>query len=219
MANHIKLHKGNYHSKGNRSIDIDSTVHDISQNKIMIIDKDQIKNDNDDVPEDTQNFQFDNKTENGLNEDEKNYDIEVELTNIENSKVVIELCENIQYTKKEEGVFDTSHFKLDINSKLKMTSNLDKIHQKIIKLFPTVNLFKDVTNDSFMEISQEEIYTRFTFIGIVVTSIMCLLPLWPMIEITIRTKSARVVKPIVPKQDNPYGNFLSADSNLLAFLI
>ena len=48
-----------------------------------------------------------------------------------------------------------------------------------------------------------------TFIGIVVTLIMGLLPFWQMREILIRTKSVRVVTPIVPKEENPYGEFLS----------
>ena len=80
-------------------------------------------------------------------------------------------------------------------------------------------MFKNVNNDDFLEISQEEIYTRFTFIGTLVTSIMCLLPFWQIIEIIIRTKSVKVVTPIVPKEENPYGEFLSSDSDLVAFLV
>ena len=45
-----------------------------------------------------------------------------------------------------------------------------------------------------------------TFIGIIVTLIMGLLPFWQMREILIRTKSVRVVTPIVPKEENPYGD-------------
>ena len=58
-----------------------------------------------------------------------------------------------------------------------------------------------------------------TFIGIVITLIMGLLPFWQMREILIRTKRVRVVTPIVPKEENPYGEFLSTNSNLAAFLV
>ena len=58
-----------------------------------------------------------------------------------------------------------------------------------------------------------------TFTGILVTLIMGLLPFWQMREILIRTKSVRVVTPIVPKEENPYGEFLSTNSNLAAFLV
>ena len=95
-----------------------------------------------------------------------------------------------------------------LNSEYEDTSKLDKIHQKITKFFPTVNLFKDITNDDI--ISKEEIQLCFIIFGILVTSIVCMVPLWQLIQISIRTKSLMIVEPIIPKEDNPYGKFLIA---------
>ena len=244
MTNHTKIPEDTDQSE-KKSIDIDSIADEISQNKTIITDDHQAKNDNDGVHKITPNSEFDQSiklefnenekecevevengfleitpnlqfnylTKNGLDKNEKVYEIEVKETSMGNLKPFKERngiydCEKIQHTNAEQKVFDSSNLKLDIDSEHKKASNLDKIHQKIIEIFPTVNLFKDINNDNFMEISKEEIYTRFTFIGIVVTTIMCLVPFWQIIDISIRTKSATVVTPIVPKEDNPYGEFL-----------
>ena len=167
----------------------------------------------------TPNLQFNNLTKNGLDKNEKVYEIgETSMGNLKpfNERNGIYDCEKIQHTNAEQKFFDSFNLKLDTHSEHKKASNLDKIYQKITEIFPTVNLFKDVNNDNSMEISKEEIYTRFTFIGIVVTTIMCLVPLWQMIDISIRTKSVTVVTPVVPKEENPYGEFLEYCKELIS---
>ena len=86
-------------------------------------------------------------------------------------------------------------------------SNLDKIHDRMMDIFPKIRFFKDVSNEDI--VSKEEIYSRFVIFALLLTGILCLVPLGQLIEISIITKSVKIVQPMILKEYDPFCKFLS----------
>ena len=133
--------------------------------------------------------------------------------NLEEIKAEINNCETATDTNGEEGILNIVHpiVNPDIQPDFEETSNLDKIHKRVVEFFPTVELFKDVSDDNDV-ISKEQIYSRFVIIGILITTIVCLVPLVQLIQILIRTKTVMVVKPNIQKEEDSLCEFLITSS-------
>ena len=81
------------------------------------------------------------------------------VRNLEEIKAKIDNSETATDTNGEEGVLNIVHpiVNPDIKPDFEATSNLDKIHKRVVEFFPTVELFKDVSDDDDV-ISNEQIY-------------------------------------------------------------
>ena len=111
---------------------------------------------------------------------------------------------------EEEEILDNSNNKRNFDNvslDFQKASNLDKIHDRMMDIFPKIRFFKDVSNEDI--VSREEIYSRFVIFALLLTGIICLAPLGQLIEISIITKSVKIVQPMILKEYDPFCKFLS----------
>ena len=109
----------------------------------------------------------------------------------------------------EDGrIFDNFNNKRNFDNMsldFQKASNLDKIHERMMDIFPKIKFFKDVSNEDI--VSREEIYSRFVIFALLLTGILSLVPLGQLIEISIITKSVKIVQPMMSKEYDPFCKF------------